>query len=563
MFGTIRRHQTWLWVVIITLTILSFVVFFSPYSKMNDGGRTFRYGSIDGQEITREAFSKAGRESYLRYFFMTGQWPDANAQKAGFDEQRETYQWLFLIKKQEDMGIHVSSDATASIARQMLAPFARANINSPEVFAKQILQPRGFTMADFERFVRHYIGLQELMNVAGLSGKLATPAEIQSLYERERQEVSASAILFPLSNYLAQVTVSQESVSQMYSNRLAAYRLPERAQVNFVRFSFTNFLADADKELAGITNLNERIEAVYAQGGTNMFPDAKTPEATKQKIREQMRKELSVLTARRKANEFASAVYDKEPVNVANFAALAKERGISVQLSQPFERTEPPAELNVPQQFATAAFRLTPTNEPFGGPIVGDDAVYFMAFAKRIPSEIPALDSIRDRVVSDYKLLQAQILARQAGTAFQQSLTNGLAQGKSAADLAKAANLNFIDLPPFSISTRSLPAIEDQVNLNQLKQLAFTAPVGSASPFVPTQEGGIIVVVKAKLPIDPATMKQELSGFAQSVRQSRQNEAFNEWFRREAERGLRDTPLGRPQTPPDMQSGQTPAPAKS
>jgi peptidyl-prolyl cis-trans isomerase D len=562
MFGTIRKHQTWLWVVIITLTIISFVVFFSPYSKMKDDGRNARYGSIDGQEITREAFGKAGREAYLRYFFMTGQWPDAEAQKRGFDEQREAYQWLFLIKKQEEMGIHVSSDASANIARQMLRPFERGNVSSPDVFVKQVLQPRGFNLDDFERFVRHYIGLQELMSVAGLSGQLATPAEIQSLYERENQQVSAAAIVLPLSNYLAQVTVLPDAVSQFYSNRLATYRLPDRVRVDYVRFAFTNFQADAEKELAGMTNLAGRIEAVYAQGGTNLFPDAKTPEATKQKIREQMRKELSVLAARRKANEFATAVYDKVPPNAATLTTLAKERGIPVLLSQPFDRTEPPSDLNVGQPFAVAAFRLSPTNEPFGGPIVGEDAVYFMALNQRIPSEIPSLDSIRERVVSDYRLTQAQMLARQAGTAFQQTLTNGLAQGKSAADLAKAANLKLLDLPPFSISTRSLPVIEDQINLNQLKQLAFTAPVGGASQFVPTQEGGIIVVVKAKLPIDQEKMKQDLPQFAQAVRQSRQNEAFNEWFRREADRGLRDTPLGRPQTPPDMQSGKA-APAKS
>ena len=39
MFGTIRKHQTWLWAVIITLTIISFVVFFSPYSKLNNERR--------------------------------------------------------------------------------------------------------------------------------------------------------------------------------------------------------------------------------------------------------------------------------------------------------------------------------------------------------------------------------------------------------------------------------------------------------------------------------------------------------------------------------------------
>jgi hypothetical protein len=37
-----------------------------------------------------------------------------------------------------------------------------------------------------------------------------------------------------------------------------------------------------------------------------------------------------------------------------------------------------------------------------------------------------------------------------------------------------------------------------------------------------------------------------------TVRQNRQNEAFNDWFRKEAEKGLRDTPLAQQQPAPAM-----------
>ncbi|HOW80643.1 MAG TPA: SurA N-terminal domain-containing protein, partial [Verrucomicrobiota bacterium] len=80
MFGTIRKHQNWLWAIIITLTIISFVVFFSPYSKMHDA-TTGSYGSIGGKKVTQEDYLKAQREVYLRYFFMTGRWPDQDAQR--------------------------------------------------------------------------------------------------------------------------------------------------------------------------------------------------------------------------------------------------------------------------------------------------------------------------------------------------------------------------------------------------------------------------------------------------------------------------------------------------
>ena len=60
--------------------------------------------------------------------------------------------------------------------------------------------------------------------------------------------------------------------------------------------------------------------------------------------------------------------------------------------------------------------------------------------------------------------------------------------------------------------------------------------------------------MKSKLPLDEAKMNATLPAFANAVRNSRQNEAFNDWFRREAERGLRDTPLAKPQATPAMSS---------
>ena len=51
--------------------------------------------------------------------------------------------------------------------------------------------------------------------------------------------------------------------------------------------------------------------------------------------------------------------------------------------------------------FATKAFARTP-EDPFAGPIVGLDAVYVVALNKKLPSEIPTLDQIRDQVVKDY-----------------------------------------------------------------------------------------------------------------------------------------------------------------
>src|SRR5258708_5361908 len=114
MFGTIRKHQTWLWAVIITVIIVSFVVFFSPYSKFNSGRRgPVNLGSISGQPVSEEEFTETEREIYLRYFFMNRSWPDEEAKKSGFDPQRDTLYRLLLIRKQSEMAIHISPEVVA------------------------------------------------------------------------------------------------------------------------------------------------------------------------------------------------------------------------------------------------------------------------------------------------------------------------------------------------------------------------------------------------------------------------------------------------------------------
>src|ERR1043165_7834387 len=103
MFGTIRKHQTWLWAVIITLTIISFVVFFSPYSRMNANQRgPGNYGSINGEKITADELQHAREEVYLECFFMSGgNWltSEAEAKKMGFDVEQRMYGRLLLIQK--------------------------------------------------------------------------------------------------------------------------------------------------------------------------------------------------------------------------------------------------------------------------------------------------------------------------------------------------------------------------------------------------------------------------------------------------------------------------------
>ena len=67
MFGTIRKHQQWLWVIIIAGVIFSFVIFFGPaqpsLSDLTGGGESF--GTLNGKPLTRETLGGFARQAQL------------------------------------------------------------------------------------------------------------------------------------------------------------------------------------------------------------------------------------------------------------------------------------------------------------------------------------------------------------------------------------------------------------------------------------------------------------------------------------------------------------------
>jgi hypothetical protein len=257
--------------------------------------------------------------------------------------------------------------------------------------------------------------------------------------------------------------------------------------------------------------------------------------------------------ARQRALGFASVLFDLKPFESDNLQKLATTNGLVAAVTPPFGREEDPKDLQVGPDFTKAAFALNP-DEPYAGPLAGQDGVYVISYNRQLPRETPPLDQVRERVTSDYKHSQALMQAQVAGRMFYQTATNGLARGQAFTNVCAEAHVPPTGLPPFSISTRSLPEVEDRVSLNQLKQIAFSTTPGKVSTFQPTLEGGVIVYVEHKLPLDESKAQTELPTFVNTLRRTRQQEAFEDWFRKEAEKALRDTPVAQQRNPPTMGS---------
>jgi hypothetical protein len=550
MFGTFRKHQTWLWVVIIGVTIVSMVGYFGTTGSKNPGTDRggANYGSIDGKPVTETEFQNAWREVSLLYFFSSREWPDSGAVRNGFDQERETYIRILLNRKLDEYHVQVDKTSVALAAANALREFGNGQPISFDFFAANVLGSHA-SKEDFERFLEHDLAIKQLVSVLGISGGVMPPGEIEELYRRVRQELDTEAVFFSASNYMAQVQMpSPELLGEFYTNQMSVYREPDRRQLSYVMFNITNYFPEAEQKLG--TNLDRIVDENLRRIGTNYLSlGAQTPEEAKPKIRQILIAQQAGTNANAQALDFQRQLSTNQPLRLENLATLAKEKGLEVKVTKPFDIKYGPSEFHLGPNFPALAFRLTP-EEPFMVlPIRGEDGVYIVALNKEIPSRIPPLEEIHDRVVGDYKYVQAHRIAEETGQHFRETATNQMAQGKTFAAICAEAKIKPADVPPFSVSTQKLPEVEDHIDLRTYQTIALTTPVGKISDFNPTREGGVVVYVRQKLPLDQAKMKAEMPAFANSVRQQRESEAFNLWFGREAQSGLRDIPALRPKQP--------------
>lgn len=554
MFGTIRKHSTWLWVVIIAFVSVSMVVFFSNTNLDGGPGGQGDFGSINGRPITQPEYLDAWNEVRLAQFLYTSKWP-ANDEASSRRLESETISRVFLTQKMKEMDVKASDKAVGLMVQEQLRDYPYASLE------KEILQPNGLGIADYERFVRNEAGIRQLIAAASVSSRLVVPSEAESLWRKENQEVSTQLAAFWTSNYIDKVVITNGAIGSFFTNRMGFYRLPERQTLSYIEFSASNYLADADKKLSTLTNLNDIVSEYYFRGrnGTNAWTDDKgvplAEAAAKEKIKGEIRLNDALLSARRAAAEFGTELMSQpEPNQVATMEKLAAAKGQTVRLTKPFDRntgleefedevigarTSDDSSLDtVRDAVREKAFALTDTQPVLFNAIPGKHAVYIIARKGKVPSELQPLDKIKDKVTADYKTFMALEQVRKAGQAFQITLTNGLAAKKSFTDICAAEKVKVIDIPPISAGTRSLTNVDARVSLRLLQSLALDMEVGKASQFVsaqPPTEGGFIVYAKSRPAIDDAKLKAELPAFVNQMRVYRQNEAFQQWFRKQVE----------------------------
>ncbi len=549
MIGTIRRHSNVLWAIIITVVIISFVIFFSPTAKLGGGGGgTENFGSINGVPIRKADYFAARREAELYFWLNSRRWPgqDGAGRELNFDGDLEARQRLLLIAKMQELNVRVGDEALIAHLQAFFRDSATGKFQpeSYDNFVKKVLPQGGLDERDLERFFRHQLGIQQLNQMVSLSGKFVTPQAAAAAFRQEQEQLATEAVFFASSNYLASVTLKPEALGKFFTNNMSAYRLPDRVQVSYVVFGVTNYLADADAQLAKKSGFDAEVEKLYKSSSTNSFVDdagkVLSAVAAKLKIKDGLRRRLALQSARKTANEFANELFNEEKRTSASLLKLAAAKGYAVKATEPFAQLDGPKMVDGPENFAQTAFKLS-EEEPISPPIVGEEGVYVLALKGRLPSENQTIEAVRAKVTEDYRQFESGDLARKAGRTFYTALTNGLVAGKSFKAICAEQKLKVVEPPAFAVSARSVPELEVLgIKLMQIRRPLTQLTVGKAMSFMPTREGGYVLFLRSRLPVAADKIKSDLPGYLDELRESRQSTAFNAWFRREFEPTLKE-----------------------
>jgi hypothetical protein len=550
MIGTIRKHQKWLWMVIIVATILSFLIYFTPNSRNSILDRTpssVNLGSVFGDPITPEQLRAAEQEGRIFFRLSYGEWPESEERRK--EVRRFAEQRLLLNAELEQFHITATPELAARYTKQLLGVRPDDAVPAEKIMEELVKLAREGNVAveDFDRFARHQAAQEYLVALVGMSGQLITPQETEVFYRRENEPMETELVSFPATNFYATTAPAEKDIADFYAKRQADYRVPDRIQINYVELKYSNYLARAEKQLG--TNFNEHVDQEYFREGPAAFKDEAgaqlSAEAAKAKIKKQILQNVARNEATRDANSFLNDLSqghdDQHPYTPEDLTALAKARHLTVKTSEPFDLKNGPKDLGILPKNLRVLFSLRdddPDDKERSmiyapSPLPGEEAVYVAGLQKRIPSQIQPLSAVHDKVAADYRQSKALDLARAAGSRFESALGAGLAQGKTFDTMCAAQFVRPQNLSPFSLTSASIPEVPDKSEFEQLQDVAGKMHAGQCSPFIPTADGGFLLYVKAQLPVDQAALQRDMPAFLARMRERFQIAAFNAWFARQ------------------------------
>ena len=314
MFEFIRTHKPLMMGFLMLLIVPSFVLV--GVSSYQGGDATTGVATVDDRKITQPEWEEAQRQQIDRYRQQMG---DQFDQKM-FDtpEARQAVLDNLVAERALEAEIKRShltvNDATLARTIAEIDAFKKADGSFDMEQYKAVLAAQGMSPAMFDARMRRDMALQQLNNA--VAGSAFVPRTVaKRLSDVNDQEREVQEMIFPVSDFVAQVKVNDEMVKAYYDKNAALFAVPERAKVEYVVLdaaAVESQVAVSDAEVADFYSKNQkRFGSPERRTASHILVNAPKSASAADKAA---------------AKQKAEAILAEVRANPANFAAIAKAK---------------------------------------------------------------------------------------------------------------------------------------------------------------------------------------------------------------------------------------------
>ncbi len=484
MTNLIRKYHQTLMILITVLVIVAFTWLYNGTDFKRIGvDRAFRVydRTLSEADIERSArrFQLARGLGLNELIFGLG--------GGGYNQNEalENFVWNSFVLDHEAKQFGIApTDAEVIDAMKALQAFQTNGVFDPtkyQEFVQNMLTPNGFTDAQLEDLVRDDLRLKRLQTLVGTTVDV-TPAEFRAAYVQNNQKMDVSLVRFDLATFANAITPTEEEITKYFNDHKTAFATEEKRVVSFVRID----LSDAEKALKG----KEKMDA-------------------RQKVSE-------------RAEDFGQALLDGK---ATPFAEIAKKQGLEAKTTPEFTEAAPAPELRSVPQAAAAAFRLT-EKDPNSDALPVETGFCILHLDKIVPSRPLSLEEARPRVIEQIKNERGHDALVSKANETRAKIAEALKAGKSFADAVAEAGQKVESFPSFSV----VEPVTDKPSSEEIIQKAVELGPNELSEFVSTDDGGLLVHLDKREPIDEAKFAKEQVTQLDGFRSRKRLAVFREWL---------------------------------
>jgi peptidyl-prolyl cis-trans isomerase D len=371
-----------------------------------------------------------------------------------------------------------------------------------DAFRSSFKAGSAITEGDIARVISDDVRMIRLQKLIAGPG-FVLPADVKEILQKGDTTWTLSTITADYAGFEPGLTVSDAELTKFFSDNVFRYTVAPRVSVDAVQFPLTQYVAQVsatDQEVRAFYDSNPARfpKPAAAKGATVATDPSKDFDAVQAQVRSALVVEKARQLAVKAASDLAFALYEGK-VTRDSVASFLSSHNLKPDSVAPFAADAGPAEFGGDKQIASAAFELS-AERFYSEGLPSPSGAVVLVWKELLPSREPALAEIREKVVADAVDNKRRIAFVEFGRTLKAGILRRMKEGTAfetaALEAASPVRVAVKSFPPFTL--RAQPKDLDPSVLGSLENL----DKGGISDMEATADKGVLVyAADKKLPV--------------------------------------------------------------